>query len=162
MSEPKLENPHYIDLEKTQVGVTLVFENGVKQNAVFKVPPDGEKGINPYWDRILDEFDEKAMRKERNDLEVKRIQENNFRNKKLRSSNENLRLRTLFDKKMKAFEFPFVKNASNEDKAAVRRSPDEMMLNLVLTALAIKYLQDNSMSFIDLFDRMDEEEENNK
>jgi hypothetical protein len=162
MSEPKLENPHYIDLEKTQVGVTLVYENGVKQSAVFKVPTNGEKGLNKFWDRILEEFDEKAMRKARNDLELRRIEEQNFRNKKHKAALESAKLRTLFDKKIQAFEMPFVKNATNEEKAAVRRSPNELILNIIMTSLAIKYINSNNISLIDFIDQFDEIEEKNK
>lgn len=163
MNEPKLENPHYIDLEKTQVGVTLVYDNGVKQSAVFKVPPKGEKGINPYWDRILEEFDEKKMRKARNDLELKRIEQQEFRNKKEKASRESMVMRALFDMKIKAFELPFIKKATNEEKAAVRRAPNQMLLNIVITSLAIKYLQSNNISFIDFFDELDEiEDEKNR
>lgn len=163
MNEPKLENPHYIDLEKTQIGVTLVYDNGVKQSAVFKVPPNRERGVNPYWDRILDEFDERAMRKARNDLEIKRQEQQNFTIKKEKATKESTKLRLLFDKKMQSFELPFVKNASNGDKAAVRRAPNELILNIVLTSLAIKYLESKNMTFIDFFDELEEiEEQKNK
>ena len=151
-----IKNPEYVDVKKTRIRMTLVNENGAEQIAEFTVPEGRARGVNPYWDKILDEFDERAMRNRRNNIEVRRQQEAVLNDKRRKASIENDRLRQLFDTKMKCFSLPFVDEASDVDKAAVRRAPDFQMLNLVITTLAMKYMQDKGMTFIDLFDLIDD------
>lgn len=153
---PILKNPEYVDLQKTTVRVRLVYENGSESIAQFKVPTDKARGVNEYWDRILDEFDIEQMRKARNDAEIMRRRDIEFNDKKRKASIQSEALRQLFDRKMGIFNQPFMTNASKEDKAAVRRAPNDVLLNAVATTIVQKYIQDNGMSFVDLFDLIDD------
>lgn len=160
MENFKIENPVFVDLEKTVVRFTMVYENGTKTVAELKVPRNREKGINPHWDRILEEFDVEKMRKDRNDLETQRRQINDFNHKKRKAAIENDKLSNLFNSKIKLFDLPFVAEATSEMKSSIRRAPNEMMLNLVLLQLVNDYMTKNEMNFLDLFDLIDEIEEN--
>ena len=153
---PIIKNPQFVDLEKTKVRMTLVQENGTESVAELAVPKDKARGVNEFWDRIMDEFDIEQMRKDRNNLETRMRQDAEMQAKKRKASVENEKLKQLFDMKMTAFNLPFVANASDADKAAVRRAPSPMMLNLVVIQLATKYLEENEMSFLDLFDLLDD------
>lgn len=153
---PIIKNPQFVDLEKTKVRMTLVQENGTESVAELTVPANKERGINEFWDRIMDEFDVEKMRKDRNNLETRMRQDAEMQAKKRKATVENEKLKQLFDMKMAAFNLPFVASAADADKAAVRRAPTPLMLNLVVTQLAVKYLEENNMSFLDLFDLLDD------
>lgn len=159
MNTLEIKNPEFVDLEKTTVRLTLIRENGVESIAEFKVPDNQERGVNPYWDKVLDQFDVDEMKKRRNMIEINNRKMNAFRMKKQQASVENEKLRDLFDLKMQAFNLPFVANATDEDKAAVRRAPSILLLNIVISSLAIKYMQENEMTYIDLFDYLDDLED---
>lgn len=152
---PIIKNPHYVDAKKTIVGMTLVQENGIEAQAQFSVPKNREKGVNAFWDRILEEFDEQKMRDDRNAIEVKRKRDEEFMTKKRRAAIESEKLRILFDQKMKAFEYPFVKEATNEEKSAIRRSPDSITLSIVISMLAQKYINSKNFSVLDFVDDID-------
>lgn len=159
MDNFKIESPIFVDLEKTVVRFTMVYENGTKSVAELKVPKNRERGVNPHWDRILEEFDVEKMRKDRNDLEIRNRQIQDFSNKKRKAAIENEKLSNLFNNKIKLFDLPFVSEATSEMKSSIRRAPNEMLLNLVLLQLVNDYMQKNEMSFLDLFDIIDEAEE---
>jgi len=154
---PIIKNPYYIDLQKTKVGLTLVYENGSESKAELVVPEGGKTGVNPIWDKILENFDEKKMRKDRNDFESKLIRDREFANKKHRATVESEKMKSLFDQKMKYFNLPFVKEATSEEKSALRRCPDILTLNIVANAIAQKYIKDNDISLLDFINKLEEE-----
>lgn len=162
MTYPIIKNPEYVDLQKTTVKLTLVSENGTSTVSEFKVPQDKARGVNPLWDRVMDEFDIEKMRRDRNNLEVRRTQEKEFQEKKRKAAVESEKLRVLFDTKMKLFNLPFVSKATDREKAAIRRAPDLMMLSIVATTLAQKYIQDSGSTFLDLFDEIDDLQDQQK
>ena len=159
MTYPIIKDPEFIDIQKTRVKFKLVKENGLVTVAELAVPPDRARGVNAYWDRIMDEFDVELMRKKRNALESSRIQQQEFMKKKQAAAIENEKLRLLFDAKMKAFELPYVSGASDDIKSAIRRAPDTGFLALILNDLMKQYMLDNELSYLEFLDHMDELEE---
>ena len=57
-----ISDPQYVDLKKTVVSFTLTTPEGVITKAELRVPDNKARGVNPYWDHILDNFDIEAMR----------------------------------------------------------------------------------------------------
>lgn len=155
----KILEPEFIDLEKTRVRFKLVSDNGNVSVAEFIVPPNRARGVNEYWDRIMDEFDVEKMRKDRNDKELKARRQREADEKKKVAAQENARLRGLFEKKMKAFELPYIENAPNEVKSAIRRAPSEQFLDAVLTDQMLKFIKDNNMSYVDYLDYLEDIED---
>lgn len=159
MSYPLIKDPEFIDIQKTRVRFKLVNENGVTSTAELRVPDGWARGVNQYWDRILDEFDVEKMRRARNDLENKRKRQEEFERKKKAAAFENDKLKQLFDNKMKAFEMPFIASASDEIKSAVRRAPNQLILNSIIHDQMMKYMGEHNFTFTQLFDHLDELEE---
>lgn len=151
-----IKNPHFIDVEKTKVRFELINDNGVTSVAELAVPPKMARGVNEFWDRILDEFDVEKMRRERNEQETRRKRQEEFDRKKRQAAEENTKLKILFDAKMKAFELPFIAEAPDNIKTAIRRSPDLTMLNCIIYSQMSKYMSDNNLTFVDIFDKLDE------
>lgn len=158
MENYKIVNPEYIDLEKTRVRFTLVYDSGISSIAELQVPPNKERDVNPYWDKIMDEFDIEKMRRDRNDLEIERQRLMEFEDKKRKSAIENESLRQLFNAKMKIFDLPFIQSAPTEIKSAIRRAPDMTMLNVVLSHQINKHIEETGISFLDLFDLLEEQD----
>lgn len=155
----KILEPEFVDLAKTTVRFKIMSENGAISVAELKVPPNRERGVNEYWDRILDEHDVEKMRRDRNLKELRTQKEKEAQNKKRLAAEENQKLKQLFDKKMKAFELPYIKNNTDEIKAAIRRAPSEQFLDVVLADLMLKFMKDNNMSFVSYLDYLDDLEE---
>jgi hypothetical protein len=151
-----IKNPHFVDVEKTKVRFELINDSGVTSVAELTVPPKMARGVNAMWDRILDEFDVEKMRRERNELETRRRRQQEFDRKKRLAAEENNKLKILFDAKMKAFEMPFIANAEDKIKTAIRRAPDMLMLNIIIHHQMMNYMSEKNMSFIDVFDELDD------
>ncbi len=159
MTFPLIKEPEFIDIQKTRVRFKLVTENGVTSTAELKVPDNWARGVNPYWDRILDEFDVEQMRKARNDLENRRKRQEEFEKKKRAAAVENEKLKQLFDNKMKAFEMPFISGAPDDIKSAIRRAPNQLILNSIIHNQMMEFMNEKGFTFTQLFDYMDELEE---
>ena len=154
-----ISNPQYVDLEKTTVSFTITSADGIISNAQLKVPDGKARGVNPYWDAIMDNFDIEQMRQARNQLEVKRRKQAEFDAAKKKSSVDNEKLVALFNKKTKIFAMPFVADASDEVKSAIRRTSDETLLNFIYFDLLKKHLTDNSLSYSQLLDYLEDLED---
>lgn len=156
MENYKIVDPIFLDLEKTIVRFTLVDELGNSKIAEFKVPANREKGVNEYWDKIVEEFDIEQMRKRRNDLEIRRRQTQQFDHKKSKASLENRKLVDLFEHKAKAFEYFFIKEASSEVKSCVRKAQDKTILQGIISHQISKYMEENNISLSEFIDKLDE------
>lgn len=159
MTYPIIKDPEYIDLEKTRVKFKLINENGVISNAELTVPDGKARGINTFWDRIMDEFDIEQMRKARNDLENRKRQDEEFKNRKKQAAEENNKLKILFDAKMKAFELPYIAEASADIKSAIRRAPSVAFVDAIVNKQMIDYITEKNMTFLELLDHLDDLEE---
>ncbi len=154
-----IKNPEFIDVQKTRVRFKLIDENGAESVAELAVPPKFARGVNPYWDRILDEYDVDKMRRDRNVAEQRMVRQKEFEDKKRKAGVENEKLKALFNTKMTAFELPFSAAASDEIKSAVRRAPNQMLLSAIIHEQLMTYMKEKNLSFLDLFDHLDEIEE---
>lgn len=155
----KILDPNFVDLEKTTIKFKLVNEAGAVSSAELFVPKNFERGVNKYWDYILDNFDINELRKKRNEQETRKRKERELSDKKRKAHEENVRLRNLFNKKMKAFELPFIEEASNEIKSAIRRAPDEDVLNFILNQITVDFIKNSNMTYIDYLDYLDDIED---
>lgn len=152
----QIKNPEYVDLQKTRVAFTIVSSSGVESRAELTVPPNKERGINKYWDRIMDEFDIEEMRNRRNQLELDMRREAQHREEKLRAQDKLRQLQFLFDAKTKAFALPYVKNADMDIKSAIRRAPSVEILNVILADTTRKFMEEQEMDWNDYLDYIDD------
>lgn len=155
----KVIEPEFIDLEKTRVKFKIVSENGITSNAELMVPKDQAKGENPYWDQILENFDVQEMRRRRNEKETLVRKQKEAEDKKRKAHEENIRLTKLFNKKMEAFNLPYINEGASELKAAIRRSPTSQVLDIILTGAALDFMKENNMTYIDYLDYLDDLED---
>lgn len=151
----QIKDPEFVDLEKTTVRFKII-RDGVTTVAELKVPETREKGINPYWDRIMDEFDVEAMRQQRNEKEVRARKLAEFDKKKREGREENEKLVALFNLKMQMFNLSIFSEADDATKAAIRRSPNKEFLNFIYYDTLRKYMNDNNLSYIDLLEKLED------
>lgn len=156
MDNFKIVDPIFLDLEKTIVRFTLVDELGSSKIAEFKVPPNKEKGINKYWDRIVEEFDIEVMREKRNSLEMQRINEKEHLFKKQKAQEENTKLIRLFEAKAEAFEYFFIKEAPPEIKSSVRKAPTVEIIRSIISIQMQKYMEENGLTISDIVDKLND------
>lgn len=154
-----IKNPEYVDLKKTKVRFTLVSDTGVESVAELTVPQNKQRGVNKYWDRIMDEFDIEEMRNRRNILETERMRAEQHRKEKIKNEVEINRLRHLFDAKARIFELPFIKESDIETKAAIRRAPTIEVLNFIVSDITKKYIKENNMTYNDYLDYLEDLED---
>lgn len=155
---PKIENPEFVDVQKTRVRFLLVKENGSKTMAELKVPDGEALGVNEHWDRIVNEFDIESMKKRRDDIEKKIKIEQSLSEKKKRAANDNRILQSLFDKKLKFFNLHFIKDLTPEEKSAIRRASDENFLTIAIIEAVQNYIKRSGKTLLELFDEIEDEE----
>lgn len=155
----KISDPEYIDLEKTRVRFKLTTEAGVESVAELTVPRNKERGVNKYWDRIMDEFDIEEMRQRRNRQEVEARNQQRHRQEKNKNRDKVLELQTLFNAKAKVLETPFIKDSDISTKSAIRRAPTIDVLNFLVHDITRKFMEENDMDYEDYLDYLDDWEE---
>lgn len=155
----KILDPEYVDLEKTRVRFKLIQESGIESIAELTVPNNKKRGVNKYWDRIMDEFDIEKMRQKRNALESEKIKHSRHKEEKKKTEDKVLSLRLLFNKKTKVLEIPFIRDSDSETKSAIRRAPSIEILDFIVAELTKKFISENNMSFNDYLDYLDDLEE---
>lgn len=152
-----IKNPIFVNTACDVIRLTLVKENDISTVAEFKIPENGERGINEYWDYILDNFNIDELIAHRRSIEKKYLDERKYVKQKEEAAIEANILKDLFNLKIAVFNYPFVKSASDEDKAAVRRAQDVLVLNMIITKLAHEYMEKNNLTMIQLLDLIDDE-----
>lgn len=155
----KILDPEYVDLEKTRVRFKIVHENGLENVAELTVPKGKQKGVNKYWDMIVEQFDIEEMRQRRNRIETERRQRERHHAEKMKNQGEINRLRHLFDSKSKVFELPFISEADVEVKSAVRRAPTFEILTFIVNDLTKKFMEENDMDYNDFLDYLEDLED---
>lgn len=158
MQNYRIESPKFIDLQKTRVSFKIIYENGLEQEAELTVPKNKERGINPHWDYITNNFDIEKMREERNNLELRNLERQKYNEKKQKSAIESSKLVEFFNLKISAFDLPFIKNSSEEIKSAIRRAPNQFFLYAIVLEELRKYMDREKLSYLDLFEELDKEE----
>jgi len=153
--DTQIKDPEFVDLEKTTVRFKII-RDGITTVAELKVPENRQRGINPYWDRIMDEFDVEAMRLQRNEKEVRARKLAEFDQKKREGREENERLVALFNKKMQMFNSSIFSDADDITKAAIRRSPSQDFLNFIYYDTLRKHMLDNNLTYIDLLELLED------
>ena len=146
---PRYVNPNTITCEG-------VRKDGSTQQLDFTVPEDEESGVNEYFDFIVENYSlkdikaqyEVALRKHR-----AMQQEESDRKKR---DEENERLKRLFNQKSNLFEMPFIKEGSTEVRSAIRRAPDEQILQVIAVDSFRRYLDDKNMKYSDYLNYVDE------
>jgi hypothetical protein len=163
MSETIL-NPEYVDLEKTRVRFKIVREDGIENIAELTVPNNKKRGVNKYWDRIMDEYDIEEMRQRRNRIESELRNQKKHSEEKKKTQDKVIELKTLFNEKTKVLELPFIRDAGTDVKSAIRRAPTKSVLDFIVTDLTRKFIEEQQMDYNDYLDYLDdlEEEAENK
>ncbi len=154
MSDFIIKDPEFIDLKKTSVRFTLIKGYSTVV-AELKVPANQEKGINPHWDYILENFDIEQMRKKRNDDEVRIRKIEEYKRQKREAQQENDALIRLFNKKMSLFEIPFISESNDDIRSAIRRSGDDLFLDFLYFDILKKIMIENNYTYVELLDYLE-------
>lgn len=155
----KISNPRYVDLQKTLVSFQLTTPEGVTTTAQLKVPANKERGVNPFWDAIMDNFDVEKMRRDRNNEEIKKQRLEAYEKNKKKANEDNKKLVDLFNRKTKLFALSFIKDAPDSTKAAIRRCSDDKMLDFIYFETIRNKMQAENLSFLDIMEMIENEEE---
>jgi|688.fasta_scaffold08783_15 hypothetical protein len=155
----KILNPEYVDLEKTRVRFKIIREDGIESVAELTVPNNKRKGVNKYWDRIVDEFDIEEMRQKRNRIEAEQRNHKKHADEKRRTQEKVIELKTLFNEKTKVLELPFIRDAGTDIKSAIRRAPTKAVLDFIVTDITRKFMENQGMDYNDYLDYLDDLEE---
>ena len=156
MENCNITKPEFLDSEKTIIRFLLNKEDGSSSVAQFKVPEGEQKGVNPFWDKICEEYDVEELKKD-TDIRIQEYKEfQEYKNKKTKAEAENRELRILFDLKAKSFDLPFIADADSSIKSAIRRSPDILTLNAIIAYNFQKYLESNNISCLEYIESVEE------
>jgi len=147
--KPRLLNPSLLECD-------LVKLDGSVSKISFEIPQDEKAGINKYFDYIVSNYHlEEIKATYESELKAHRDRQRHEKLVKQRQK-EAKELSQLFDTKAQLFDMPFVRDSAQEIRSAIRRAPDQVTLNLIVSHAFEKYLQSNNMSCNDYLDYLDE------
>lgn len=142
-------NPEVLECE-------LVKEDGSTERLSFSIPHEDKVGVNEYFDYIVENYHLEEIRAQY-ESELKIHRDNQRREKEHEQrKKEAVELKQLFDTKAQMFELPFIKEASQDIRSALRRAPNQTTLNLIAYVAFEKYLEDKNMDCVGYLDYLDE------
>ena len=134
----------------------LVNEDGSTEKISFSIPDEDKVGVNEYFDYIVENYHLEEIRAQY-ESELKIHRDNQRREKEHEQrKKEAVELKQLFDTKAQMFELPFIKEASQDIRSALRRAPNQITLNLIAYVAFEKYLEDKKMDCVGYLDYLDE------
>lgn len=132
MDERKIENPTWVDDEKTQVLCNLITDKGRYTCVITKSEP----GQNPDWDLVASKYTEAHIDEntKKHFQAIERTKLQKFEEYKL-NVDKHMKER-LFNVKAEAFEIDLIKNSTNRElKNKLRRSKNILEAQIVATLL---------------------------
>ncbi len=134
----------------------VVKSDGSVSKISFSIPVNEEAGINEYFDYIVSNYhlDEIKATYE-SELKAHRDRQQQIKLAEQRKK-ETEELSKLFDAKAQLFDMPFVNESSQEMRSAIRRSPDNITLNLIASMAFKQYLKEKDMTCSDYLDYLDD------
>ena len=133
-----------------------IRDNGSVVELELRVPENQERGVNEYFDHILDNHDWQAIVDDFKKRAERYQIGQSHQIERQKNEAESHRLRDLFDQKAMLFKQPYIKDATPDVKSAIRRCPDHLTLSTISTSVFNKYLEDNKLSYSDYLDIIDE------
>ena len=151
-----IRNPHYMNASKTIIGFVIINPNGGSEQIGQYTIPGPEEGTNKDHEYIKVNFDmdqmaidvDKAVEWEKKQLQIIKLKDE--------GNAEASILARLFNLKAEAFKLPWIHSASTETKMAVRRSPNENILNTILSVEMMRYMEKESLNYGDLLDQVED------
>jgi len=154
MTFSKLLKPRFLNPQTMECD--LVDEKGSVQKISFALPENEQKGVNQYFDYIVENYHlEEIKAQYESELKIHRDKQ---RQQQLASQRrkESEELKKLFDLKAQLFDMPFIKNCNQEMRSAIRRAPNTIVLNLIVSIAFETYIKENNMSCNDYLDYLDD------
>lgn len=150
-----IHSPRYINASKTMVAFSITSPNGGPDQTGQYTIPGPEEGLNKFHEHIKANYDmdeladilDKAVEWEKSQHEIQSLKDEGNR--------EAIVLGRLFNLKAEAFKLPWIDSAPPETKMALRRSPNETILNTIISIELIKYMEASSESYSDVLDKVD-------
>lgn len=153
---PIIKKARYMNPSKTKIQVTLENENGTVNVAEFQITKDAPEGTNAIWDRIKKEYDLNEMDVELENAIKRSAAQRDYEEKKKKASIESAKMKMLFDAKLNFFNFPFIDQLTDEEKATIRRAPDLQMLQIAIVMVVTSYSSRTGKSLLDIFDEIED------
>jgi len=151
----KIVSPRFIN-DKKEMVAKVVFDNGRKQTISFTVPEDINQSGNKYWDYIRSNFEITELEASWDQALEQHRKAQEHRKEKEKQRPEIERLTKLFELKTEVFQIPFIQNADIETKSAIRRAPNQFLLQLIVNDVIKNHMEENKLSFHDIMDVLDE------
>ena len=151
-----IRSPRFMDASKTIIGFEIADPSGGHSQIGQFTVPKSDEAPNKYYDYIVSNFDLDAMAAEL-DINIARQQGDvKIRQMKEEGNKEAAHLAKLFNLKTEAFKLPWIDKAPNAVKMAVRRSPNECILNAIVSSELNKYMISESVDYASILDEVDD------
>lgn len=154
MRYEKLVNPIFLNPETMRC--RGVKKDGSVVEIDFTIPEGERKGVNEYFDWIVDNYSLTDIKAAYHRALKEHVARKQQREEDEQKQKEVERLSQLFDAKSNCFEMQFIKDAPAEVRSAIRRSPNQMILQLIVTDYFKTFLSEKQMSYNDYLDYVEE------
>ena len=151
-----IRSPRFINGSKTIIGFEIVDPaGGHSQIGQFTVPGPDESS-NKYYDYIVANFDLNDMAAELDKAVANQQSQQKIMEMKHEGNVEAEKLAKLFNLKAEAFKLPWIDKGTSAVKMAVRRSPNESILNVIVSSELTKYMISESADYVNILDEVDD------
>ena len=146
----KIKRARYMNSSRTLIYVELETEDGTLSKLQFQAPPNNQLGVNPLFDRVVNEIGLEKMSSDFREVELQAHKRNQFEAQKRQSQFERQKMTALLEKKAQAFENPIVEALDSRLlRTSIRKAQSEQQIQSLIIAALVTFVVDNKLNLED-------------
>lgn len=155
-----IKDAKFINSKCTLMEVKIQKNSGSMLSARFAVPSEYQKGVNKYFDMVLEKFDINQLKEETQKLSEDAKKYQNWKNERQKNNEKSAQLNQLFQKKISFLESVIMKDSTVEQRKIIRKVNTLEKFLLVQHEIIKDYANHNNISFFEAVMLMDQSAEN--
>ena len=152
----KRESARFINSSRTKMEVVELKEDGTTERKQVEVPAERARGVDPYFDAILDQFDIEKLSEDFKEVERKAAERRRYEDERKRAEEQRRRINALFEFKAASFNLPFVEEFEHAKlRTRIRKAKSKQEIdNMVILGMVYTVLKNQDLSFEELLTKL--------
>lgn len=143
----KIKLARYMNSSRTLIYAEVESEDGSISKLNIQAPANNELGINPVFDKIVEQITLKKLDEDFKQIELQHHRKKQFETQKLQSEAERKKMTILLEKKAEAFESPVVEAIDSRVlRTSIRKAKNEQQINQIILAALVSHIVENKLS----------------
>ena len=142
-----IKTARYQNSSRTLIYTELVDESGNVSTMTINAPPDNQLGVNPLFDKIVQDITLEKMSNDFKEVELQAHRRKQYEIQRKKSEEERRKMTALLEKKAEAFESPIVEALNNRTlRTAIRKAKNDYEINQMIVAALVVHVIENKLS----------------